>query len=85
MNKCACTFFGHKEIKVTNELKEELTRQIIDLIENKSVELFYFGGFSNFDDLCWQVVTEQKIKYQYIKRIYCLSDPRHQRLSKRPK
>ena len=38
-----------------------------------------------FDDLCWKVVTKLKEKYPHLKRIYCLSDPRHQRISKRPK
>ena len=55
------------------------------LITKENVKYFYFGGFSEFDDLCWQVITELKLKYPCVYRIFCLSDPRHQRLSKRPR
>ena len=80
-----CSFFGHREIEVTEELVKELKLKIEDLIVNESVGIFYFGGFGMFDDLCWQVVTELKLKYAHIKRIFCLSNPRHLRVNKRPK
>ncbi len=54
------------------------------LITKENVRLFYFGGFGEFDDLCHKIVSELKNKYPNIYRIFCLSDPRHQRLSKRP-
>ena len=79
-----CSFFGHREIKVTEELIKELKLKIEDLIINEGVDIFYFGGFGMFDELCWKVVTELKLKHHYIKRIFCLSDPRHFRVNKRP-
>ena len=85
MNYYACSFFGHKEFKITTELRKKLKEKLSYLIKMKSVSLFYFGGFGNFDDLCWQIVTELKETFPFIKRIFCLSDPRHQRVTKRPK
>ena len=40
------------------------------LITEKEVDTFYFGGKSEFDDLCHKIVTDLKEKYPYIKRIY---------------
>lgn len=53
-------------------------------MKKKQVGIFYFNGFGEFDDLCHEVITELNEKYPFIKRIYCLSDPRHLRLFKRP-
>lgn len=80
-----CSFFGHRDIIITNELENDLKMYFIDLICNKFVRFFYFGGFGNFDDLCWRIVTDLKKEYTFIKRIYCLSDPRHKLAFKRPK
>ncbi|MEG1499554.1 MAG: hypothetical protein RR400_00570 [Clostridia bacterium] len=77
-----CSVFGHRKIELTNKLKENMGKLLIDLIKNKKVGIFYFGGFGEFDDLCWQIVTNLKVIYPYLRRIYCLSDPRHQRKSK---
>lgn len=65
-----CSFFGHKSIKETDELKEKLYQTIIDLIINESVDTFLFGSNSSFDKVCLQTVTAIKEKYPYIKRIY---------------
>jgi len=83
--KKICSFFGHKEIEINENLKIKLKEYIENLIQNEHFDMFYFGGFSNFDDLCWQIVTELKEKHNHIKRIYCLTDQRHLRPSKRPK
>ena len=79
-----CSFFGHREIEVTEELTEKLRNKIEDLILNESYTNFMFGGFGMFDDLCHKVVSELKEKYNFIKRIYCLEDERYLRVSKRP-
>ena len=80
-----CSFFGHREIEITPELKQKLYSIIEDLIVNKNFVYFYFGGFGDFDSLCHEIVSELKVKFPHIKRIFCLADPRHQRISKRPK
>lgn len=79
----SCSVFGHSEIEITQELEYKLFDTFEDII-NKGCKLYYFGGFGMFDDLCHKVVSKLKGKYPHIKRIYCLSGPRHQRISKRP-
>lgn len=81
----SCSFFGHRKINILSELLEKLKATVKELIEDGGVSVFYFGGFGEFDDLCWRVVTELKEKYCYIKRVFCLSDRRYLRESKRPR
>lgn len=79
-----CSVFGHSTIKITKELENELFETMEDLIK-QGCEVFYFGGFGMFDELCHRIVSELKLTYRHIKRIFCLSDPRHLRINKRPK
>lgn len=81
----SCSVFGHHKIEITEQLKAKLTTTLENLISQEDVKYFYFGGFSEFDDLCWRIVTELKKVYPDIYRIFCLSDPRHLRPLKRPK
>ncbi len=83
MKTCSC--FGHRDILITSELEISVKSIIVNLIENEKVSIFYFGGFGDFDALCHRIVSELMGKYCDIKRIFCLSDERHLRLSKRPK
>ncbi len=79
-----CSVFGHSTIEITKELESKLFETLKNLIDN-GCENFYFGGFGMFDELCHKVVSELKLTYNHIKRIFCVSDPRHLRISKRPK
>lgn len=81
----SCSCFGHNKINVSKHLKEKLISIFKELISKENVKYFYFGGFGEFDDLCHSIITELKNEYPEMYRIFCLSDPRHQRLSKRPK
>jgi len=65
----SCSFFGHRKIKLTEELKYKLKEVIEDLIVNQNVLTFLFGSRSEFNTLCHLVVTELKEKYPNIKRI----------------
>ena len=80
----SCCVFGHSEIIVTEELENELYTTFEILIQ-KGCEIFYFGGLGQFDALCYKIICKLKKVYPHIQRIFCLSDPRHQRTSKRPK
>lgn len=80
-----CSFFGHRDIEISNKLIDKLSNLIESLIVKLGADTFYFGGFGKFDDLCWKVVSNLKNKYQNIKRVYCLEDSRYLRSSKRPK
>ena len=64
-----CSFFGHRKIEVTEELKQKVKDVIENLIIEKNVLTFLFGSRSDFDFLCHLVVTELKAKYPNIKRI----------------
>ena len=65
-----CCFIGHREINVTDELKEKLHVVIKRLIIEESIDTFLFGSKSHFDNLCYDIVTEIKKKYPHIKRIF---------------
>ena len=65
-----CCFIGHREIIVTDELKEKLHMIIERLITEESIDTFLFGSKSQFDDLCYDIVTEIKKKHTHIKRIF---------------
>ena len=38
---------------------------------------FYFGGYGDFDDLCYKIVTKIKEVQSTIQRIYCVSQERY--------
>lgn len=65
-----CCFIGHREINATDELKKKLCLLIEHLITEESIDTFLFGSKSQFDDLCYDIVTEIKKKYPHIKRIF---------------
>ena len=44
-----CTFFGHKD--TPKETEPTLRSTLIDLIENKNVNVFYVGNNGNFDTM----------------------------------
>ena len=75
-----CSFFGHRDVEITDKLYAIITAEIL-----KSVDfgccVFYFGGYGNFDDICYKIVTkikEENSKLK-IKRIYCVPQERYLR------
>ena len=56
INRKACSVFGHRKIEITENLKDSLREYFRNLILNDNVKIFYFGGFGEFDELCWQIV-----------------------------
>lgn len=69
MNKVCC-FIGHRKISTNFELINKLSETIELLITKRNVNTFLFGCNSEFDDLCYEMVSELKEKYPNIKRIY---------------
>ena len=65
-----CCFIGHRKIEYSLELELKLIELIENLIVEFNVGIFLFGSRSEFNDLCYRVVTKLKEKYPYIKRIY---------------
>lgn len=70
MKENTCSFFGHRTINETYELRTELTETIEKLITDEKVDTFLFGSQSEFDRLCLELVTNLKEKYPHVKRIY---------------
>ena len=70
MQENTCCFFGHRDINKSEDLREKLTDTIEKLVTAEKTDTFLFGSKGNFDDLCYDIVTELKEKYPHIKRIY---------------
>lgn len=66
----ACSFFGHRKIKITEELKNKIKIMVEDLIITHNVCVFLFGSRSEFNDLCYCIVTELKDRYCEIRRVF---------------
>lgn len=80
-----CSVFGHSDLfDNTNLLKLRLEREFLNLILNENVTKFLFGGFGDFDTLCYEVVCELKKQFSQIERIYCVENERLMRPDKRP-
>ncbi len=70
MNKTTCCFLGHRKIDITNEQRIKLYNVIETLIVKYGIDTFLFGDKSQFNDLCYEIVSELKKNYPYLKRIY---------------
>jgi len=70
LNNVTCCFFGHRKIERTKELEEKLKSVLDSLIVNKGVNTFLFGSKSEFNTLCYEIVSELKLKHPNIKRVY---------------
>ena len=62
-------FIGHRKIEEGEELRQKLTDIITSLTGKEKADTFLFGSKSEFNDLCYEVVTELKNKYPHIRRI----------------
>ena len=68
MEKAVC-FIGHRKIEDTIELRTALANTLENLIENHGIENFLFGDKSEFNSLCYDMVSEMQKEYPYIRRI----------------
>ena len=65
-----CCFLGHRKIDITCEMRKKLHNIVEKMIVNDNIDTFFFGSKSEFDEFCYDVVSNLKIKYPHIKRIY---------------
>lgn len=77
MENKGCCFIGHRKIAKSSELREKIFNAIENIIVNENVINFFFGSKSEFNDYCYEIVTELKEKYPQIKRIYVRSAYEH--------
>ena len=70
MTKHTCCFIGHRDINKTEELTERLSKIIENLILKEKVVTFLFGSKSEFNSLCYDVVSKLKEKHPQIKRVF---------------
>lgn len=70
MSENTCCFFGHSNISETKQLMDLLIKQIEFCITTKNITQFLFGGYKDFDHICYKAVTQLKVKYPNIKTIY---------------
>lgn len=71
-----CCFIGHRKIVVTTALEHTLNNIIIRLIKI-GVNEFVFGDHSDFDDICYNIVSELRKLYPHIRRIKYRKDYHH--------
>lgn len=61
-------FIGHRTITDVDQISSKLMITLTMLI-GKGADTFLFGSKSNFDFLCWEIVTSLKNAYPYLKRV----------------
>jgi len=68
--------FGGREVleEEKTEIKAKLYAMFEDLICNKGVVYFYFGGYRGIDDICHEVFMELQKKYPLVKSWYIDED-----------
>ena len=66
----SCCFIGHRKIERTKELEHKIFKFVEYLIVNKNVNVFLFGSRSEFNNLCYEIVSILREKYPSINRIY---------------
>lgn len=69
-----CSVFGHCDVEITDDLTNR-TRTEIDRAVSEGVGTFLFGGRSDFDDLCYSLVTEKRNAEPElgIRRVFCFA------------
>ena len=70
MTENICCFLGHRTILMSDEIYEKTYNHIKYLIVSEKVDTFLFGSKSQFNDLCYQIVSTLTTDYPYIKRVY---------------
>ena len=72
-----CSFFGHRELELTEELYATTAAEIFKSV-NLGCRVFYFGGYGEFDALCYKIVTKlsKENPALALKRVYCVAQER---------
>lgn len=66
-----CCFIGHRKTEETENLKLQLKAVFENLITAENVDTFLFGSKSQFNSICYELVTEIKEKFPAHKAGLC--------------
>ncbi len=67
----SCCCFGHRKITPSKHLIAATKGILENLILNNGVDTFLFGSKSEFNDLCYALITQFKqTQYPHIQRVY---------------
>ena len=72
MENSVC-FIGHRKINDTPQLRKNLNDLLKKLI-SEGITNFIFGDHSEFNNLCYEIVTELQKEYPHIRRIHFRKD-----------
>ena len=61
-------FIGHRRVEVTEELRSALRVVLLELIYEGATD-FLFGDHSQFNDLCYDAVTELRQDFPQLRRV----------------
>lgn len=64
-----CCFIGHRKIEITDELIFSIRHILEMLIEEEGVRTFAFGSRSQFNDLCYNIVTDLQKDFQGLEKV----------------
>ncbi len=68
-----CSFIGHSKIVDARDLEIRLRKVLVEIIEEKEIDVFYLGGYGDFDMLCAKVISKLKEEYMHIKSYLILA------------
>ena len=81
-NNKICSFFGHRDVEINQELFERVQAEVIKAIHS-GYNTFYFGGYGDFDALCYNTVTKLVGQFPSIVRVYCVTQEKDLRKKSR--
>ncbi len=63
------SFCGHADSVLTSNEEITLKNELVKIIKNNPDCTFYLGGYGNFDNVCFKILTQLKLHHPKIKRI----------------
>lgn len=64
-----CSIFGYQDVKITENLKSEISEILEKLIKKQNFDIFFLGELGYFEKLCLKTAKSFKTDYPYIKLV----------------
>jgi hypothetical protein len=73
-----CSFFGHRQIDLTEELYRKTYAEILNSVDF-GCRTFYFGGYGEFDRLCYDIINSIRTEKPTLSlwRVFCVPQERY--------